>query len=122
MLKQIISVPYTAKRAEINKLLKRYDFSAIPVVDEKERLLGVITFDDMMQIVIQETNEDIGKLSAVDKEIDFDTKPLTAAKRRLPWLIALLFIGLVSGSIISKFEGTLEKVVALAFLCRLLLG
>ncbi|MEK4028277.1 MULTISPECIES: magnesium transporter [Bacillaceae] len=122
MLKQIISVPYTAKRAEINKLLKRYDFSAIPVVDEKERLLGVITFDDMMQIVIQETNEDIGKLSAVDKEIDFDTKPLTAAKRRLPWLIALLFIGLVSGSIISKFEGTLEKVVALAFFMPLIAG
>ncbi|KMY55217.1 magnesium transporter [Bacillus sp. FJAT-27231] len=122
MLKQIISVPYTAKRAEINKLLKRYDFTAIPVLDDQERLLGVITFDDMMQIVIQEANEDIGKLSAVNKEIDFDTKPVTAAKRRLPWLIALLFIGLVSGSIIARFEDTLEKVVALAFFMPLIAG
>ena len=78
--------------------------------------------DDIIDVVFQEANEDIEKLSASGKAIDFNTKPLTAAIRRLPWLILLLFIGLVSGSIISGFEATLEQVVALAFFMPLIAG
>ncbi|KKB44394.1 magnesium transporter [Bacillus thermotolerans] len=122
MFRQVLSVSPNTKKTEIHRLLQKYDFSAIPVADAENRLLGVIAFDDMMQLVIQETNEDIGKLAAVDKEIDFDTKPAIAAKRRLPWLIILLFIGLVSGNIISAFEEILEQAVALAFFMPLIAG
>ena len=76
----------------------------------------------MVEVIIHETSDDYGKLSTASKEIDFNTKPLVAAFRRLPWLIILLFIGLVSGSIIAKFEGTLEKAVALAFFMPLIAG
>ncbi|MBS4177287.1 magnesium transporter [Lederbergia citrea] len=122
MLKQVIGVTVSTKRAEILRLLKHYDFSALPVTNDDGVLVGMITFDDMVEIIIHETSDDYTKLSATSKEIDFDTKPFTAAIRRLPWLIILLFIGLVSGSIISNFEATLEKVVALAFFMPLIAG
>src|SRR5690606_9007184 len=85
-------------------------------------LVGIIAFDHMVDALIQEASDDYGKFSTASKEIDFNTKPFIAAIRRLPWLVILLFIGLISGSIISKFEGTLEKVVALAFFMPLIAG
>lgn len=122
MLEQVIAVNVSTKRSEIIRLLKKYDFTALPVTNEDGILVGMITFDDMVEIIIHETSDDYSKISATSKEIDFDTKPFTAAIRRLPWLIILLFIGLISGSIIAKFEGTLEKVVALAFFMPLIAG
>ena len=67
-------------------------------------------------------HEDIEKLSASGKAIDFDTKAIVAAYRRLPWLILLLFIGLISGSIISGYENTLHKVVALTYFMPMISG
>ena len=122
MFERVLSVDVHTNRNEIATLLQRYDFLAIPVVNEEGILLGIITFDDMIDIIIAEANEDIGKMSAAGTEIDFDTKPFTAAIRRLPWLVILLFIGLFSGSIISRFEDTLNQVVALAFFMPLIAG
>ncbi|MFD1706968.1 magnesium transporter [Siminovitchia sediminis] len=122
MVEKVISTHVLTKRDEIVRLLQRYDFTALPVVNDEEVLVGVITFDDMVTTIIHEAGEDISKLSALNKEIDFDTKPVSAAIRRLPWLIALLFIGLVSGTIISRFEETLTQVVALAFFMPLIAG
>ncbi|MGF7088801.1 Mg2+ transporter MgtE [Kroppenstedtia sanguinis] len=73
-------------------------------------------------VIHQEADEDIGKLTASGKEIDFHTKPLVAAGKRLPWLILLLFIGLISGGIIESFEETLKAVVALAFFMPMIAG
>ncbi|MBS4197949.1 magnesium transporter [Bacillus sp. FJAT-49870] len=122
MLKQVICVTTTTKRDHIVRLFKRYDFTALPVTNEDGVLVGIITFDHMVDALIQEASDDYGKFSTASKEIDFNTKPFNAAIRRLPWLVILLFIGLISGSIISKFEGTLEKVVALAFFMPLIAG
>jgi Mg2+ transporter (mgtE) len=85
-------------------------------------LLGIVTVDDILDVVYQEAEEDIEKFSASGKAIDFNTKPFTAAKRRLTWLVLLLFIGIVSGSIIASFEETLEQVVALAFFMPMVAG
>lgn len=122
MLDQVLCITVATKRAEIVRLLQRYDFTALPVTTEEGILVGIITFDDMVEVIIHETSDDYGKLSTASKEIDFNTKPVVAAVRRLPWLVILLFIGLVSGSIIAKFEGTLEKAVALAFFMPLIAG
>jgi magnesium transporter len=122
MVEQIICVSVMTKRSEIVRLLRRYDFTALPVVNEDGVLVGIITFDDMVSTIIDEASGNISKISATSNKIDFDTKPFTAAYRRLPWLIILLFIGLVSGSIISRFENTLEQVVALAFFMPLIAG
>lgn len=85
-------------------------------------LIGIITVDDMIDVFIQEANEDIEKLSASGKAIDFDTKSYVAAYRRLPWLILLLVIGVVSGSIISSFQSALQQLVAITFFIPMIMG
>ncbi len=122
MYHRVISVHALTDQEEVARYVQQYDFLAIPVVSDDGILLGIVTFDDIIDVVIQEANEDIEKLSATGKAIDFDTKAHVAAARRLPWLIILLFIGLLSGSIIASFEETLEKVVALAFFMPMIAG
>lgn len=122
MFERVISVTAYTDQEEAASILERYDFLALPVVDENNILLGIITFDDMLDVIIEEANEDIEKLSASGKAIDFDTKATVAAWRRLPWLILLLIIGVFSGSIISYFEETLDLVVALAFFMPMISG
>jgi magnesium transporter len=122
MYGRVISVSVHEDQEDVARVIERYDFTAVPVVEENNVLVGIITVDDIIDVVIQEANEDIEKLSASGKAIDFDTKALVAATRRLPWLILLLFIGIISGSIISEFEETLQKVVALAFFMPMIAG
>lgn len=122
MYERVISVSVSEDQEEVAQTIQKYDFLAIPVVNEENILLGIITVDDIIDVVIQEADEDIQKLSAAGKSIDFDTKAGVAAYRRLPWLILLLFIGVVSGSIISTYEDILTKVVALSFFMPMISG
>lgn len=122
MYERVISVSVTTDQEEVARTAERYDFLAVPVVDHDHVLVGIVTVDDIIDIVIQEANEDIEKLSASGKAIDFETKTFVAAARRLPWLILLLFIGVISGRIISSFEDTLQRVVALAFFMPMIAG
>ncbi|PIC68109.1 magnesium transporter [Sporosarcina sp. P21c] len=112
----------TTDQGDVAKMIGRFDFVSLPVVNEENILVGIIRADEVLDLVVREANKDIEMLFASGKSIDFQTKPLVAAYRRLPWLILLLFIGLVSGSIISKFEETLEAVVALAFFMPMIAG
>ena len=122
MFNRVISVPVDLDQEEVAQLIERYDFVAVPVVDENKKLLGIVTVDDVIDVVIQEANEDIEKLSASGKDIDFNTKATTASFRRLPWLILLLFIGLISGSIISGFQDTIDTYVGLVFFMPMIAG
>ncbi|WP_223700895.1 magnesium transporter [Sutcliffiella deserti] len=122
MFSRVISVHVDTDQEEVAHIIERYDFLAVPVVNDEKELIGIITVDDVIDVVIQEANEDIEKLSASGKDIDFDTPALVASVRRLPWLILLLFIGLISGSIISGFEDTLDTAVALAFFMPMIAG
>jgi magnesium transporter len=122
MFTRVISVSVLTDQEKVARLIERYDFLSMPVVDEEDKLVGIITVDDVIDVVIQEASEDIAKLSASGKDITFETKATVAAYRRLPWLILLLFIGLVSGTIISSFEETIEKVVALTFFMPMIAG
>ncbi|KAB2330588.1 magnesium transporter [Bacillus mesophilum] len=122
MYERVIAATVTTDQEEVARMVERYDFLAIPVVNEENVLMGIATVDDLIDVVIQEANEDIEKLSASGKSIDFDTKAFVAAYRRLPWLILLLFIGILSGGIISGYEQTLEQVVALTFFMPMISG
>jgi magnesium transporter len=122
MYSRVISVSADSDQEEVARMIERYDFLAIPVVESNNQLVGIVTVDDIIDVVIREANEDIEKLSASGKAIDFETKAFVAAYRRLPWLILLLFIGIVSGTIISGFEETLSKAVALAFFMPMIAG
>lgn len=122
MFNRVVAVHVDADQEEVAQTIERYDFIAVPVVNDENVLLGIITVDDAIDVMIKEATEDIEKLSASGKDIDFNTKAITASFRRLPWLILLLFIGLVSGSIISGFEDTLDQVVALIFFMPMIAG
>ncbi len=122
MYERVIYVSEYTDQEEVARLIERYDFLAIPVVNDEDVLVGIVTVDDIIDVFIQEAHEDIEKLSAAGKAIDFETKSYVAAYRRLPWLILLLFIGVISGSIISSFETTLEKVVAISFFIPMISG
>ncbi|WP_100333983.1 magnesium transporter [Bacillus alkalisoli] len=122
MFSRVISVRVDQDQEEVARIIERYDFLAVPVIEEDGTLAGIVTVDDVLDVVIREATEDIEKLSASGKDIDFDTKAVVAARRRLPWLILLLFIGLISGSIISGFEETLGQFVALAYFMPMIAG
>ncbi|SDZ12930.1 magnesium transporter [Evansella caseinilytica] len=122
MFNRVISVPLEMDQEEVAQLIQRYDFLAVPVVDENNVLKGIVTVDDVIDVFIEEANEDIEKLTASGKSIDFNTKAGVASFRRLPWLILLLFIGLITGSILDGFEQTLEQVVALIFFMPMIAG
>lgn len=122
MFSRVISVPIDMDQEEVATTIQRYDFIAVPVVNEQKVMVGIITVDDVIDVVIEEANEDIERLSASGKDIDFETKAYVAAFRRLPWLIFLLFIGIFSANIISNFADTLNKVVALSFFMTMITG
>lgn len=122
MYNRVVKADVLTDQEDAAQLISRYDFVTLPIVEKDNTLVGVITVDDVIDVVMQEANEDIEKLSASGKSIDFNTPALTAAYRRLPWLILLLFIGLFSGGIISRFENTLQTVVALTFFMPMIAG
>ncbi|WP_142830355.1 magnesium transporter [Planococcus soli] len=122
MYNRVVKADVLTDQEDAAQLISRYDFVTLPIVEKDNTLAGVITVDDVIDVIMQEANEDIEKLSASGKSIDFNTPALTAAYRRLPWLILLLFIGLFSGGIISRFEDTLQTVVALTFFMPMIAG
>ena len=122
MYNRVVKADVLTDQEDAAQLISRYDFVTLPIVEKDDKLVGVITVDDIIDVVMQEANEDIEKLSASGKSIDFNTPALVAAYRRLPWLILLLFIGLFSGGIISRFEETLQTVVALTFFMPMIAG
>lgn len=122
MYSRVISVPVDMDQEKVARTIQQYAFIAVPVVDEENHLVGIVTVDDIIDVIVTEANEDIQKLSAAGGSIDFRTRTIPAAMRRLPWLILLLFLGLISGSVISSFEETLQQVVALAFFMPMIAG
>lgn len=117
MFKQIVSVAEFDDQEEVARVLQDYDIVAVPVVNQSEEMLGIITFDDIMDVVELETAEDFNEFAAIRKSEDSGVKEqgvLPTAKNRIPWIIILIFMAMLVGSLISFFEETLESVVLLA--------
>src|SRR5690625_4307457 len=109
-----VSVLEDMDQEDVGNLIKKYDFLAAPVVSKENRLLGIVTVDDVMDILEEETTEDFGEISATKGATDINLSAFTAARKRSPWIIALMFFGLITGGVIGQFEETLESVVLLA--------
>lgn len=110
---------------EVSEAFKKYGFLAIPVVDSEHRLVGIITVDDILDVIEEETTEDIERMAGVMDGSDteyLDMGVFRHAKNRLPWLILLSVSLMITGSIIEQFEATLQQVVALTFYLPLLMG
>ncbi|MBP1970625.1 magnesium transporter [Virgibacillus natechei] len=114
MSTRVVSVPDDMDQEEVAMLIKDYDFLAVPVISKQQHLLGIITFDDVIDIIEEETTEDLGEISAAKGATDVNVSSFTAAKKRAPWIILLMFFGLITAEIIGQFEETLEQIVLLA--------
>ncbi|ADL07620.1 magnesium transporter [Thermosediminibacter oceani] len=107
---------------EVTRLMEKYGFLALPVVDEEGVLLGIITVDDVMDVVEEEATEDILKMAGTEEEIDPEkSSPWYRARRRLPWILVALFGEIVSGNVIKNFSEALQALVALSFFIPLLM-
>jgi len=111
---ELVSVRPEMDREEVARLVAKYDLVSLPVVDERNRLLGVITVDDVIDIVEEEASEDIFRIAGSDAaELERRT-PYQVALLRLPWVLTTLLIELLAGWVIHAFDRTLAQVILLA--------
>jgi len=124
MVRDVVHVQTDTDQEEVANLIQRYDFLAVPVVDTEQRLVGIITVDDVLDVVQQETTEDIYQLGGVQSGMEsyFETNLLTVARRRVVWLFVLLITNTATSAVISSQEDVLQQVVALAAFIPLLIG
>lgn len=125
MTREAVFVYTDTDQEEVARAIQRYDFLAVPVVDREQRLVGIVTVDDVIDILEQETTEDIYALGGgVQSGGDnyFQTDLLTVARKRVVWLFVLLLTNTVTGTIIKGQEDILQKVVTLAAFIPLLVG
>jgi magnesium transporter len=106
----------TDDQEEAARLFERYDLVSAPVVDADNRLVGVLTFDDIVDVIEEEAEEDIKALGGVGREEELSDSVWTIARGRFTWLFANLLTALLSSWVISNFEGSIAKMVALAVL------
>ncbi len=115
MYTEVISAQTNTDQEEVARLVKKYNLVSIPVVDERYRLVGRITHDDIIDVLEEEVDEDISLMAGVINQEITEESPLKISRARLPWLIAGLMGGILAAVVINQFESSLEKVLALAF-------
>ncbi|MCQ4954793.1 magnesium transporter [Holdemania filiformis] len=118
----IISVPASTDQEEVARIFSKYSFLMMPVVDEHDHILGVITVDDVMDIIEEENTEDIHRLAQINEEEKVDGSLIESLKSRLPWLLINLLTAFLASSVVAVFSGTIEKVVALAAVNPIIAG
>lgn len=118
----VISVRYDEDQEAVWKQFEKYGFVMMPVVDEENHMLGIITVDDIMDVIQEETTEDINRLGQVGKEERIDSQLFESLKSRLPWLVINLFTAVMAAAVISLFEGTISQVVSLATIMPIVTG
>ena len=121
---KLITIPINMDQEQVAKRIARYDFLALPVIDKEGKIKGIITVDDLIDVIREEDTEDMYKFGAAGKHIGnyMSSTPLTLAKHRITWLLILVVTGFVSGSIMEEFSFALKNVVSLAFFIPLLMG
>jgi magnesium transporter len=129
MNRRVATVRADTPQEEVAKLVSKYDVFAIPVVDEENRPLGIVTVDDVIDVLNEEQTEDVlhmaGVVAADDETAEstyFTTPVWRTVRKRVVWLIFLFAGSTVTGLVLRHFEGHLTKVVALAFFIPLLIG
>ena len=109
---EIISVNTHTDKEEVAKLFTKYDFLAIPVLDTDGLMVGIVTFDDAMDVMVEEATEDITKMAAINpsEKTYFETSVFAHAKNRIPWLLILMFTSIITGTIITKYENAFAAI------------
>jgi magnesium transporter len=120
----IVSVPVGIDQEECARLMSRYDLVSLPVVDSQGVLVGVITIDDVVDVLEEEMTEDFQRLGAsapLDRPY-LETSAFTIFRKRIGWLLLLFLTGTLTGSVLQLFEDQLQTVVTLAIFIPLLIG
>lgn len=115
MNSNVISVKTTTDQEETAKMFQKYDFEAMPVVDNENRMVGIITIDDVVDIIEEEATEDIEKMAGIvpTEKPYLKTNLWDTYKKRMPWLLLLMISATFTGAIISKYESALATYVVL---------
>lgn len=114
MQDNVISTEPETDQEDVALLVSKYDLHVIPVVNKRKGLLGIITVDDIIDVIVEEHTEDMLKLGGVSKEENVDSSLWESIKMRLPWLTINLLTAFMAAATVSLFEGTIAQVVALA--------
>lgn len=124
MKRNVIKILYNKDKEEIAKILRDYDLLAIPVVDEWDKLLGIVTHDDIVDVIFEEYSEDILKSGAVSafEESYKNISSWELAFKRSTWLLLLFLASSLTSNVIHHFEDTISKYVQLSFFIPLLIG
>jgi magnesium transporter len=125
MTREAVSVSTDTNQEEVARAIQRYDFLAIPVVDREQRLVGIVTVDDVIDVIQQEATRDLyaaGAVQAGDEDDYFQSNLFTVARRRVVWLLVLLIANSGTAAVIASMNDVLQKVVVLAAFIPLLIG
>lgn len=109
---EIISVYTHTDQEQVAQLFTKYDLLALPVIDLDGRMVGIVTFDDAMDVMVDEATEDITKMAAINpsEKTYFETSILQHAKNRIPWLLILMFTSIITGTIITRYENAFAAI------------
>ncbi len=116
------TVDVNMDQEEVAKKFMKYGFYMMPVVDSEYHMLGVIEIDDVMDVMEEETTEDINLMAGMSGEERVDSTVLESAKSRIPWLIVNLFTAVMAAAVVANFESTIAKVVSLSSVMSIVTG
>ena len=121
MAHEVVSVNAETDQEDVARLVEKYDFLAVPVTDDDNKMLGIVTVDDVIDVIRHEATEDIMKMVGTGDE--YHTRSvLRSARMRMPWLLAAFLGGYIGIQFLNMFNATLEKIVALAFFLPIIIA
>jgi magnesium transporter len=124
--RDIATVEPQTDQEDVARIVSQYDLLAVPVVNQRRQVLGIVTVDDVIDVLVQEGTEDVLRFGAVQEgatdEVYFDVPIRRALQRRIGWLLLLFVTGLLTVNVLNFFEATLAQVVSLSFFIPLLIG
>ncbi len=118
----VITVNYKMDQEDVILEFEKYNLAVMPVVDDENRMIGIITFDDILEIMQEEATADIHQLGGVNPEETVDSSVIETIKSRLPWLIINLFTAFLASYVITFFSSAIAQVVALAAIMPIISG
>ncbi|MFH5837461.1 magnesium transporter [Proteiniclasticum sp. C24MP] len=122
MLENVATIPASMDQEDVSNIFQKYGYMAMPVVNDQDVMLGIITVDDIMEVLSDEHTEDMYRLAGLDEEEEIDGSVLDSIKSRLPWLLVNLVTAILASATVSLFDATISKVVALAVFMPLVTG
>lgn len=121
MIKDVYRVRALDDRERVGEMMQKYNFLALPVVDEEEKLLGIVTVDDAMDVMEEEFTEDLEKLSGLGAgDEDVATPAVASLRKRLPWMVLILFVYLIAMAAVAPFQQIIAQLAVLTIFMPLI--